>query len=139
MTKVHEYFVIRGLFICKFAYSHFNIGKNDNFLVKNVRFICKFRIRGPKWRNGMYLPQITRETCIAYSLWCKSWAYFIVLYTCKAGSFGETVWHLLRPTPSAGKVLLYAKVLMKFTSQHTSFTDQQKNEFSTTRLFPSLL
>ena len=25
--------------------------QNDNFLVKNGLFICKFSIRGPKWRN----------------------------------------------------------------------------------------
>jgi len=45
--------IIRGLFICKFAYSHrqYVLVKNDNFLVKNGLFICEFRIRGPKWRN----------------------------------------------------------------------------------------
>ena len=42
--------VICGLFICKFTHSHFKIGQNGNFLVKNGLFICKFK-NGPKWRD----------------------------------------------------------------------------------------
>ena len=45
--------VIRGLFICEIRFSTFeNWSKNDNFLVKNGLFICKFKIRGPKWQNA---------------------------------------------------------------------------------------
>ncbi len=55
--------VIRGLFICEFAYSHL---KNDpkwqfssqkmDLLFANSRFVVH--------NDGTYLPRITRETCI---------------------------------------------------------------------------
>jgi len=66
--------VIRGLFICNFAYLHW---QHDNFLVKNGLFICKFRIRGPKWWNistanneGNLYVQLILSSTINYN-WIK--------------------------------------------------------------------
>ncbi len=51
LKNIQAALVIRGLFICEFAYSHWNIDPKWQFYSQKWTFFCDFKIRGPKWRN----------------------------------------------------------------------------------------
>jgi hypothetical protein len=54
--------VIRGLFICEFAYSHQQKGSKITIFLSKMDFLSansRFEVQN----DGPYLPRITRETC----------------------------------------------------------------------------
>ncbi len=79
--------VIRELFICELAYSHW---QKWQFSVKNSLFICEFKIRGPKWRNvstanyegNLYFNYITRNNKILSTLGMWSINRILLKFTC---------------------------------------------------------
>ena len=69
--KLQTGLVIRGLFICKFAYSQITMTKlvkNDFFPSQKWNFYQQIQDWRSKKNDGTYLPRITMEICSFNSL-----------------------------------------------------------------------